>query len=134
MTKSIDIVDVLAMRLRGIGKKKVSTRRLADVTEGGGIVIRRQQPIKKATYFDGSRDIDYIIQVVVVAEAEDVAIDECYDLAHVVPILDLESENGSYTLTGVGVYSDPRELELTGSLNTAWEVRFSASMTTKGFF
>ncbi len=134
MTKSIDIVDVLAMRLRGIGKKKVSTRRLADVTEGGGIVIRRQQPIKKATYFDGSRDIDYIIQVVVVAEAEDVAIDECYDLAHVVPTLDLESENGSYTLTGVGVYSDPRELELTGSLNTAWEVRFSASMTTKGFF
>lgn len=134
MTKSIDIVDVLAMRLRGIGKKKVSTRRLADVTEGGGIVIRRQQPIKKATYFGGSRDIDYIIQVVVVAEAEDVAIDECYDLAHVVPTLDLESENGSYTLTGVGVYSDPRELELTGSLNTAWEVRFSASMTTKGFF
>ena len=134
MTKSIDIVDVLAMRLRGIGKKKVSTRRLADVTEGGGIVIRRQQPIKKATYFDGSRDIDYIIQVVVVAEAEDVAIDECYDLAHVVPTLDLESENGSYTLTGVGVYSDPRELELTGSLNTAWEGRFSASMTTKGFF
>lgn len=130
---SIDIVDVLAKQLRGIGKKKVSTRRLSDVTDGG-IVIRRQQPIKKTTYFDGSRDLDYIIQVVVVAEAEDVAIDECYDLAHVVPTLDLDSENGSYTLTGVGVYSDPRELELTGSLNTAWEVRFAASMTTKGLF
>lgn len=134
MNPSIDIVDVLAKRLRETAKERISTKRLADIADEGGIVIRRQQPISKAKYFDGSRDLDYIIQVVVVAEAEDAAMDRCYELADSVPTLDLGSENGSYDLTGVGVYSEPRELELTGSLNTACEVRFCASMTTKGLF
>ena len=127
--KSIDLVDVAAKRLREAGYANVGVKRLAELKDGG-IAVRRVPSTTTGTYFDGSRDVAYLFQVVVARESERQAIDECCGIAGMLPFLDLSSENGTYRLASVGVYTDPQELELTDSGMTVWECRFKAVITT----
>lgn len=125
----IDLVDVAAKRLRERGYADASVKRIAEIG-GGGIAVRRIPATTTGTYYDGSRDVAYLFQVVVARESERDAIDGCCSIADLLPRLDLSSENGSYLLTSVEVYTEPQELELTDSGQTVWECRFRASITT----
>lgn len=122
----IDLPDVLAKRLREAGFGDAKTRKLSDVSKGG-IAVRRYPSTTRARYYDGSRDVAYVVQVVVARESEEQAIEECEAIARIVPTLDLRSENGSYDMTSCDAYTDPQEIT-TGT----WEAKFQASITTKG--
>lgn len=122
----VDLPDVLAERLRDVGYKDAKTRRLSDISKGG-IAIRRIPSATTSSYYDGSRAIAYLVQVVVARQSEVKAIEEIEDIAALVPSFDLRSKNGSYTITSCEIYSEPAEIK-TGT----WEVKFKASITTKG--
>jgi hypothetical protein len=126
--KCIDLPDVLAARLRDAGYDDAGVRAL-DELKGGGIAVRRVPSTTTARHFDGRRDVTYLVQVVVARERELDAVDQCAAIAELVPTLDLPSANGTYSLTSVDVYTDPRELEATG-FPYVWEVRFQALITT----
>ena len=126
---SIDLADVAAKRLREAGYADAGVKRLADVQEGG-IAVRRVPSATTGAYFDGSRNVAYLFQVVVARESERQAIDECCEIAGMLAHADLASENGTYRLTSAEVYSEPQELELTDSGMTVWECRIKASITT----
>lgn len=130
MKTAIDLVDVLAERLREAGFDDAGVRRLADL-DRGGIAVRRIPSTTTATYYDGFRSVDYLCQVVVARESEAAAIDECAEIAQTVPTLDLTSQNGSYRLTSVGIYSDPQEISQPEDGIHVWAVRFKAIMTLK---
>ena len=127
---SIDLVDIAVKRLREAGYSDAGAKRLSEVNRTGGIAVRRNPSTTTGTYYDGSRDVAYLFQVIVARESERRAIDECCGIASMLPHLDLESENGSYRITSAEVYTDPQELELTDGGITVWECRIKASMTT----
>lgn len=124
----IDVVDVAAERIRGAGYSGVAVQRLADV-EAGGIAVRRLPSATTSRYLDGPRAIAYVFQVVVVRESERQAINECYGIASTLPHLNLDSANGTYSMTSCDVYTEPQEIDIEGK-NSAWECRFRAIITT----
>lgn len=128
-TKSIDLADVAAKRLREAGYADAGVKRLADVS-GGGIAVRRLPATATGYYYNGSRDVAYLIQVIVARESERRAIDECCNIADMLPRLDLASENGTYLITSASVYTEPQELGLNENGMTVWECRIRASITT----
>ncbi len=130
--RSIDIVDVASKRLKAKGYEGVGVKRLSDVSEKGGIAVRRIPSTTTGSYFDGARDVAYLFQVIVARESEVEAIDECCEIGDTLPTMDLASENGTYRITSVAVYTDPQELELSEGGFYVWEVRFKAIITTKG--
>lgn len=127
--KSIDLADVAAKRLREAGYADAGVKRLADVSDGG-IAVRRLPATATGCYFNGARDIAYLIQVIVAREPERQAIDECCEIADLLPRVDLESENGTYRLTSASVYTEPQELGLNENGMTVWECRIKAIITT----
>lgn len=129
--ESIDLVDVAAKRIREAGYHDAGVKRIADLSSGG-IAVRRLPATSTGSYYDGSREIAYLFQVVVARESERRAIDECCGIASMLPNLDLSSENGTYLLTSVSVYTEPQEIELSGNGNAVWECRFKALVTTEG--
>lgn len=128
MTKRIDLAEVLAKRLREKGYKDARVRRLSSIKKGG-IAVRRMPSTTTDRYFTGERSIQYVVQIVVARESELQAIDECTDIANLCENLDLKSENGSYALTSVEVYTEPQELE-TGAVSV-WETRIMARITVR---
>lgn len=123
----VDFADMAAKRLREMGYSDASTRKLAEVKKGG-IAVRRIPSTVTGRYYDGTEAVSYLVQVVVARESEEQAIDECEDIARRLPAQDLASDNGSYSLTSVTVYTEPQELEMKG-FPCVWESRFQANMT-----
>lgn len=128
IVRSVDIVDVAAKRLREAGYPDAGTKRLSEVSTGG-IAVRRIPATTTGIYYDGSRDVAYLFQVVVVRESERQAIDECCNISERLPHMDLTSENGTYLITSTSIYTDPQELSLTDGGLSVWEVRFKATIT-----
>lgn len=128
MAKRIDFAEVFAKRLREAGYKDARLRRLSSIKKGG-IAVRRMPSTTTDRYFSGERSIQYVVQIAVARESEPQAIDECSDIANLADALDLKSENGSYTLTSVEVYTEPQELE-TGAVSV-WETRIMARLTVR---
>ena len=126
--ESIDLADVLARRLRDAGYRDASVRKL-DSVKDGGIAVRRMPSMCDATYYGGGRSLQYVVQVVVARESELEAIDQCCAIAGMTPDLDLESENGSYGLTSIEVYTEPQELE--SSPLSVWETRLRANINVR---
>lgn len=123
----IDFADVLAKRIREIGYKDAKTRKLTDISKGG-IAVRRVSQAVINSYFDGEEDMELITQVVVARESELQAIEECEDIAQKVLLADLESENNSYRLTSVEIYTHPQELTTQSSV-AIWQFRVRAEVT-----
>lgn len=126
--ESIDLADVLAKRLREAGYADAKVRRL-DAVKYGGIAVRRMPSTCDASYYGGGRSLQYVVQVVVARESELDAIDDCCAIASMAPELDLESENGSYVLTSVEVYTEPQELE--SEPLSVWETRLRANINVR---
>lgn len=126
--KSIDLADVLAKRLRESGYEDARVRRL-DAVKDGGIAVRRMPSTCDATYYGGGRSLQYVVQVVVSRESELDAIDDCCAIAGMAPDLDLASENGSYALTSIEVYTEPQELESVPL--SVWETRLRANINVR---
>lgn len=126
--KSIDLADVLARRLREAGYEDARVRRL-DAVKDGGIAVRRMPSTCDATYYGGGRSMQYVVQVVVARESELDAIDDCCAIAGMAPDLDLASENGSYALTSIEVYTEPQELESVPL--SVWETRLRANINVR---
>ena len=125
---SIDFADVLAMRLREAGYADASCRQLSCLKDGG-ISVRRLPATTTAEYYDGRRRLSYPVQVAVARESELQAMDECCAIAELVSSLDLASRNGTYVLTGAGIYTEPQALEVSG-LPYVWQCRVAADLTT----
>lgn len=128
---TIDLPDVAAAALRSAGYADARTARIADIANTGGIAVRRIPATVTGRYYDGSLDVSYLFQVVVARESERDAMDECCEIADLLPKLALASGNGSYRLTSVETYTEPQEVELTGSGTHVWEARFKAVLTTE---
>lgn len=123
----IDFAEVCARRIREMGYADARPRRLVDVSRGG-IAVRRMPATTVAEYFDGSRDLQVVAQVVVARESELQAIEEISDIAERLPSLDLSSENGSYRVTSASLYTPPQELDNTKGASV-WEARVRAEIT-----
>jgi hypothetical protein len=124
----IDLPDIIAKRLHDAGFADAKVQPIARIKDGG-ICVRRVPSTTTGRAFDGNRNIDYLVQVVVARESEYDCIEEIEQVATIIPHTDLASENGSYTLTSCDIYTDPAELELTG-YPYVWTVRFKALLTT----
>ncbi len=124
----LDFADVLAKRLRESGYADAGTRKLAQL-KGGGIAVRRIPSAQTAGYYDGTREVAYLVQVVVAREDERRAIEECDGILALAPTLDLASENGSYRLTSCEPYTETQELEVDG-YPYVYECRLRALLTT----
>lgn len=126
--ESIDLADVLAKRLREAGYDDAKVRKL-DAVKDGGIAVRRMPSTCDATYYGGGRSLQYVVQVVVARESELEAIDQCCAIAEMAPELDLASDNGSYGLTSIEVYTEPQELE--SEPLSVWETRLRANINVR---
>lgn len=124
----LDFADVLAARLQDNGYTDAKPGKLANLKDGG-IVVRRIPSTITANYYDGPREIAYIVQVAVAREDEEQAIDECDGILALAPFLDLRSANGSYTFTSCEPYTDTQELEIPG-YPYVYECRLRAVITT----
>lgn len=124
----LDFADVLAARLQDNGYADARPGKLANLKDGG-IVVRRIPSAITASYYDGPREIAYIVQVAVAREDEEQAIDECDGILALAPFLDLRSANGSYAFTGCEPYTDTQELEIPG-YPYVYECRLRAVITT----
>jgi len=126
----LDLCDVMVQRLKEHGYKDAATRRI-DELKAGGIAVRRLPSTRLASYFDGRRDMDAIVLVAVARQREEAAMDECEEIAALVPTLDLASANGSYEITSCDIHTPPREMAFAGG-PTVWAVQFRAAITTTG--
>lgn len=124
----IDFADVCVKRIRELGYKDAKIRRLIDIHKGG-IAVRRMPTTTVTTYFDGSKELSVVVQVVVARASELQTIEEIDDIAMSLPEMDLSSENGSYKLSSASLYTAPQELDNTENVSV-WETRIRAEITT----
>lgn len=124
----IDLADVLAARLRDNGFADARVGKL-DRLKNGGIAVRRVPSAATARYYDGRRELAYLVQVAVARESEAQAIDECDAILAIAPTLDLSSANGSYLFTGCEPYTETQELDIPG-YPYVYECRLRANITT----
>ncbi len=123
----IDFVDVCAKRIQEMGFKDAKTRKLSDISEGG-IAVRRLPSTTLASYYDGTKVIAAIAQVVIARESERQAIEEAEEIAAELIEKDLSSENNSYSLSSVDVYTFPQPLEVNNKVSV-WEFKIRAEIT-----
>lgn len=128
--KPIDLPDILAKRLREFGFD-AQVKRLADA-DNGGMVIRALPATIRARYYNGPVDMQYLVQVIAVRESEEQARQEIDEIAWIAPSLDLTSENGSYSITSVDIYSLPQETRPPERGYYTWDVVLEAIITRKG--
>ena len=124
----LDFADVLAAKLRDKGYTDARPGKIANL-KGGGIAVRRIPSTITANYYNGPREIAYLVQVAVARESEAQAIEECDAILALAPFLDLRSANGSYEFTSCEPYTDTQELEIPG-YPYVYECRLRAIITT----
>lgn len=122
----IDVIDRAADALEAVGISPVLVRPLASKEEG--VTIRKAPSTVVQTYMDGQQDVSYLMTVYSRHESESKAIEECELAADVLREADLSSDNGSYSITSVEVYSDVTDISHEDGLHT-WAVGIRANIT-----
>jgi len=126
---AIDVVDVAKTRLTAAGFSPVRTRPLTDNEEGMRIVRLPSTPTQ--TYMDGAQDIAYLFAVYVRYADEEAAIDQGEAVSDALLVSDMRSQNGSYQLTSISIYSPLQKVENTNGKYT-YMVGFRADITIGG--
>lgn len=129
MTKDgIDYERRLRHFLSGEGYKGVLLGRFDQLTGREGIVIRKLPSTKSEQYYDGSFNLQRLVQVIVRRRIADDAIEECDWLANLLDGATIESANGTYQFVNQEVYTEPEEFPVYEEGFSTWSFRLRANL------
>ena len=120
-----DVIEVTRAEITASGISGVTGSMPA---KGEAVVVSLAPSTAPRTMFDGSREADYAISVVVRRESERRAMDEAFAIADLLNDRPPCSENGSYALSSVDV-GVPRSINWDEAGYYVWTVQATAHVT-----
>lgn len=125
MTETVDLCERAADALRA-GGVDATTKRIDRLSGKDGTVVRMMPPRTRATYFDGSRRIDYTLQVISKSLDPMEAMATCERATEVLRAADLASANGSYeALAQAEPDGDVEEVAVGADMRHVWCARLT---------
>lgn len=129
MSRTVDICKRALAALHAGGMPQLLGERIDRLTGKDGVVIRMLPPHTVATYFDGTRRMDYTLQVIAKSLDPLEAMSLCEQACEILRTADLSSANGTYELAASAEpVSDIEEITIGADRRHVFCVRLTAQI------